>query len=362
MEPHDTDRPTPRQTTAGAAALPPTAADVARAAGVSGATFSRFMTDGGYVSAAARERIAAAIRDLGYVPDRRAASLTTKRAGLLGFLVSDLRNPFTAALATEVQLRVGEHGYALVLSNTMADPGVAANALTTLRAHAVDGLLLTPPVDGQLTSDLAATIRTGTPAVGIGVQLDPLIMDVVTVDTYAGAHKLMAHLIALGHTRIAFAGDPHVSARYRAYLDALTDIGVDPHPSWLLTPASRFEILVAQLAEFTRHPEGPTAVMALNDEIAATVVQAAARVGLRVPADLSVTGFDDVPLASSLTPPLTTVRQPIADLARTAVDALVRRMEGDDSPPTRSILALELVLRDSCASPGSRPWTEGVPT
>lgn len=362
MDREDQQRPVPLQTTAGTATRPPTAAEVARAAGVSGATLSRFMTDGGYVSASARQRIAAAVRDLGYVPDRRAASLTTKRVGLLGFLVSDLRNPFTSALATAIQLRADQHGWALVLANTMGDPGVAGAALRTLRAHAVDGLLLTPPVDAQLVDDVAGAIRAGTPAVGIGIHVEPPIMDVVTVDTYSGMEALMAHLLGWGHSRIGFAGDSRVSGRHRAYLDALARIGIDSGPDWTLSPISSVEDWSAQLHGWARHPDGPTAVVALNDETAAMVVQAAARAGLRVPADLSVTGFDDVPLAASLAPPLTTVRQPIPELAQAAVDALLSRIEGTTAPPTRTVLAPELIPRHSCAVPANRPLIEGHET
>lgn len=349
-----------RRTTAGQAERPVTASDVARVAGVSNATLSRFMTKGGYVSEAARERITKAVRDLGYVADRRAASLTTKHAGLIGFLVSDLRNPFTAALATEAQLRAREHGYAIVLSNSMGDPALAADAVRTLRAHAVDGVLLTPPVDAGLTAELGRTIRTGTPAVGIGLHLEPAIMDVVTVDTHAGASLLMDHLLSRGHTRIGFAGSPEPSGRLRAHHEALTSAGLEADPGWALEPSDHVADWAARLERLVLRADGPTAYLSLNDETAARVLQAAARMGLRVPADLSVTGFDDVPLAADVAPPLTTVRQPVADLARAAVDALVARMEGLDVPPHLTTFTPELVIRDSVGAPGVRPWQEGA--
>lgn len=332
-----------------------TAYDVAKRAGVSMGTVSRYLTGNGYVGEAARERIAQAIAELGYIPNRAAASLTTKNTGLLGFIVSDLRNPFTAEIASSLSQHARVHGYGLVLTDSMNDPEISLEALERMRAHGVDGLVMTPPESDALNDAIIAAAAT-LPIVGIGLRTDPLITDLVTSDTRKGATGAVRHLTELGHRRIAYIGSSSMaSGRFQGYQDALSAADIPSDPALVmvgqLDRASGFTAL-GRLMDLTNPP---TAVFAANDAVALGVIQAAHDRGLAVPEQLSVVGYDDVDLAAHSVPPLTTVAQPMAAMGQAAVELLVNRLQGKQ--PHRAteqiVLSARLVIRGSTAAPRS---------
>jgi LacI family transcriptional regulator len=180
--------------------------DVAAAAGLSVATVSRFLAGSGYVGQASRNKIADAIVALGYVPNRAAASLKSRRSGLLGFVVSDLQNPFVAELAASIGAQARLHGYGMVLSDSQGNPEHSVEAVELLRSHGVDGMIVTPPESPALNELLLSMQSLRIPLVGIGLHTSPPRIDVATVDTRAGAMAAVRHLIELGHRRIAMIG------------------------------------------------------------------------------------------------------------------------------------------------------------
>ena len=185
---------------------PATVYDVAAAAGLSVATVSRFLAGSGYVGQASRTKIADAIAVLGYVPNRAAASLKSRRSGLLGFVVSDLQNPFVAELAASIGAQARSHGYGMVLSDSQGNPEHSVEAVELLRGHGVDGMIVTPPESPALNDLLLSMYALRIPLVGIGIHTSPRRIDVATVDTRAGATAAVRHLIELGHRRIAMIG------------------------------------------------------------------------------------------------------------------------------------------------------------
>lgn len=329
-----------------------TAYDVAKRAGVSVGTVSRYLTGNGYVGDVSRAKVAAAIEELGYIPNRAAASLTTKNTGLLGFVVSDLRNPFTAEIASSLSQHARVHGYGLVLSDSMNDPGISLEAVERMRAHGVDGLIVTPPESASLNEALVAAAST-LPIVGIGLRTDPMVTDLVSSGTRTGAVSAVEHLLGLGHRRVGYVGSSSMaSGRYKGYEDALVRAGLPTDPELVvvgeLNRAGGFAALEALLAI----TDPPTAVFAANDAVALGIIQAAHERGVSVPGQLSVVGYDDVDLAAHSVPPLTTVAQPMAAMGQTAVELLISRLKGPDRhrPPEAVVLPVRLVVRGSTAS------------
>ncbi len=301
---------------------------------------------------ASRAKIASAIEALGYIPNRAAASLTTKNTGLLGFVVSDLRNPFTAEIASSLSQHARMHGYGLVLSDSMNDPGISLEAIERMRAHGVDGLIVTPPESRSLNDALIAAAPT-LPIVGIGLRTTPQVTDLVTSDTRAGAISAVEHLLELGHRRISYVGSSSMaSGRYRGYEAALALAGLPTDPELVvvgeLNRASGFAALEALLAL----SDPPTAIFAANDAVALGIIQAAHEHGVSVPGQISVVGYDDVDLAAHSVPPLTTVAQPLAAMGQAAVELLVSRLQGADRHRASEevVLPVRLVIRGSTAS------------
>lgn len=338
-----------------------TAYDVAAQAGVSMGTVSRYLTGNGYVGAASREKISAAIAELGFVPNRAAASLTTKTTGLLGFVASDLRNPFTAEVASALGRRARELQYGLVVSESMDDPELAVEALELLRAHGIDGLVVTPPESEVLNAAVVSAAAT-MPVVGIGLRTDPPVTDLVTSDTQGGAALAMEHFVSLGHSHIAYVGSSTMaSGRYRGYVAALETNGLELDTELVITGALNRQLGQSAFEELMGLEDPPTAIFAANDAVALGVLQAAHSRGVSVPSELSVVGYDDVDMARHSVPPLTTVAQPMAEMGVAAIDLLVARLKQSLRGEAQQVqLPSELIIRDSTApSPGTQPSSEG---
>lgn len=337
--------------------------DVARLADTSVGTVSRYVNGSGYVGKTSRSRIRKAIDELGFVPNTAARSLTTKRSGLVGLVVSDLRNPFSAELAHAIQHAAKERDYSLVVSATDSDDERVLHVLSGLRGHQVDGLIVAHPESRVANDELVASVGQGVPLVLIGMRLDPPVADRVTTDTFEGAVAAVRHLLDLGHRRIGFIQGPEqVRGRRRGYLDALAAAGIPTDESLIRTdPLNREGGASAALA-FLDQPDPPTAIFAANDAAALGVLQAAYLRKVRVPDDLSVVGFDDVELAAHAVPPLTTVAQPTLDLGREAVALLFGRLNG--SGPENAVehrLPCRLIVRDSTTKAPSRQRRRQVP-
>jgi LacI family transcriptional regulator len=318
-------------------------------------TVSRYLTGNGYVAEATRAKIAAAVDALGYIPNRAAASLTTKNTGLLGFVVSDLRNPFTAEIASSLSQHARLHGYGLVLSDSMNDPMISLESLERMRAHGVDGLIVTPPESAALNAALVAAVGS-VPIVGIGLRTQPLVTDLVTSDTRSGALAAVQHLLELGHRRIAYAGSSSMaSGRYRGYTDALALASLPVDADLVVVGELDRAAGFAAVDRLWKLDNPPTAVFAANDALALGVIQAAHERRIEVPGQLSVVGYDDVDLAAHSVPPLTTVAQPMSAMGQAAVELLISRLHGPDRtrPPEQVVLPASLTIRGSTARPAT---------
>ena len=328
----------------------PSMADVAGLAGVSHQTVSRVLNDHPNVSDRTRLRVLAAIRELGYRPNRAARALATGRSDTVGIIAqgSTLYGP--ASMQTAFGQAAADAGFAVTVASLRElDGQQLSRAVDSLLAQRVAGIAVLAPV---VTPDLAlASIAQDLPVVLMDVGTD-VGRSVVSVDQALGARLATEHLLGLGHETVWHVSGPagwfDSTGRVDGWRQALRDAGREVPPvlpaDW--TAAAGFEAgqLVARMPEVT-------AVFAANDHLALGLLRALGEHGRRVPEDVSVVGFDDVPESAFFRPPLTTVRQDFAALARTALDVLLGLVNGDEQP-RRSTIPPELVVRASTAAPG----------
>jgi LacI family transcriptional regulator len=322
--------------------------DVAALAGVSTKTVSRVLNREPHVRPEVRDRVASAVRSLNYQPNVAARALAGSRAYLLGFCYDNPSPGYVSALQVGAIAACREAGYHLLVEQVDSDPGKGADQVETLlTAVKMDGLILSPPVcDRPEVLDLLE--RRGVPFVRIAPagQFDRGAY--VFMDDRKAAYDMTARLIALGHRRIGFVlGRLDHSAtplRLQGFTDAMRDAGLQVLPEWIVPGAFSFRSGGGAAERLLSLPERPTAIFASNDDMALGAMAAASRMGLRLPADLSVAGFDDSPIAQIVWPQLTTIRQPVEAMARAATALLV---EGRAREPVARLLHFELVERGS---------------
>jgi LacI family transcriptional regulator len=329
-----------------------TIADVARHAGVSGMTVSRVLSGAAPVNAATEERVRRAVRELGYRPNAAARHLASGNAHRLGFIYANPSQAYLSELLVGALDECAAHGRQLVLARA-SDPAHRWRELGALLADGVDAFVLPPAVcdDPQL---LALLRRASARWVALSPAEPAKHPASIAVDDFEAARALTTHLVGLGHRRIGFiAGDSAYRAsadRCAGYLRALAEAGLGPGPmeQGHFSFQSGLEAATRLLAGAPRC----TAVFASNDDMAAGALAAAARAGLVVPRELSVVGFDDTPIAATVSPGITTMRQPIAAMAQMAVQLLLRRARREVRPEgaaAHPAFHCTLVERASCA-------------
>ena len=336
----------------------PTIYDVARVAGVSTATVSRALNGTGQISAATREAIDAAVQRLGYRPNTIARSLVKRTTETIAVMVPDIADPFYPALVKAIQSVADEQRYTILLCTSEGDPEREESYLDLLRAKQVDGAL----VDGLVLprARLAHFVEEGFPMVSLDRDIDFPTIPLVQVDNRLGAQLAVEHLVRLGHRRIAHVtGRTQVrisTERHGGYEEELRRLGVEVDPT--LVVAGDFTEAGGYRAtqELLERGAAFTALFAANDVSALGALRALNESGRRVPDDVSVVGFDDLWLAAYLTPPLTTIRQPLTEIGRRATELLIDVLQGKRRPRrVRHILRPELVVRGSTRRVGDPP-------
>jgi DNA-binding LacI/PurR family transcriptional regulator len=330
----------------------PTIYDVARLAGVSTATVSRALNGTGQIAPATRTAIEAAVEQLGYRPNTIARSLVTKSTQTIAFLLPDITNPFYAALASSIQRLADKRDHLMLLCTTESDPEQEEKYLNHLRAKQVDGAL----VDGLVLPPdrIARFVAEGFPIVCLDRDIDSPAVPLVQVDNRLGARIATEHLLSLGHTRIAHITGARLrisEERVAGYREALADAGIAPDPRLVavgsFSEEGGYEATRALLESGTEF----TALFAANDLSAVGALNAISTSGRRVPDDISVVGFDDVPLAAFTAPPLTTIHQPAEEIAQQATEILFGLVHGRKVRRLRYLLEPRLVVRASTAPP-----------
>jgi len=324
--------------------------DVSVAAGVSVKTVSRVLNKERYVHDDTRMRVEAAIARLRFRPNLAARSLAGRRSFGVALIWDNPSPYYVFAVQEGVRARCDEEGVRMIAQpyrlGGIADQGIAG----LLDAAAPDGLILTPPVCDHAPV-LAELDRRGVPFVRISPGVDLELGSSVFIDNRAAAHAMTARLVELGHRRIGFiAGHARYAAsaqRLAGYRAALGEVGLEPDPALIEQGLFDFRSGSNAAERLLGLPAPPTAIFASSDDMAAGALATAHAKGLRVPEQLSIAGFDDTDLASLVWPPLTTIRQPMHEMAYAAADLLFSAGDG----PQRRELPFELIERASTAPP-----------
>lgn len=339
----------------------PTIADVARMAGVSPMTVSRVINADANVRETTRAAVHAAIGALNYAPSRAARSLAGAVQLRIGMLYSNPSAAYLSEFLVGGLDQAGRSDLQLVVEKCASeDPELGA--VMRLVQSGVDGIILPPPLcDSAPVYD--ALLAAGIPVVVVATGRAPDQMGSVRIDDFGAARAITAHLIGLGHTRIGFiAGHPNLSAsleRAEGYRAALAAAGIAFDPQLVAPGLFTYRSGLDAAEQLLDRTEAPSAIFASNDDMAAAAVAVAHRRGLDVPGDLTVCGFDDSAIATTIWPELTTIHQPIADMARAAVELLVEAMRarrgGREGEARHLLLPYTLVRRQSDAAPRRRP-------
>jgi len=324
--------------------------DVARAAGVSVATVSRVFNASGPVKEETQRRIREVALKLRYSPNGAARSLTTNRTSTLGVLLPDLYGEFFSEVIRGVDQMAQDHGYHILVSSSHNVPSEIAAALTAMRGR-VDGVVIMSPAIDAAT--LAENLPTTLPVVLLNCAVEGTEFDALGIDNYGGAHSMVRHLVVSGRRRIAIIcgapGNGDADARLQGYRAALDEAGIERRAEWEIAGDFLERSGYTAAERLLRLSPRPDAIFAANDSMAIGAMSALQAVGCRVPDDMAVTGFDDIPISRYMSPPLTTVRIDIAGLGGRAVRALVRAVGSKNAHERRQeILPAELVVRESC--------------
>jgi LacI family transcriptional regulator len=323
-----------------------TLADLAREAGTSASTASRALSGRGYVSAPVRARLLATADRLGYVPNASARTLKQRTSRVVGVVVSDLGNQFYARLALGIEQALREAGYQMVIIGDNSETSAEIEAARTFVAMHAAGVIMTPVGPAPA----AVLARHGVPVVEVDRRLAGVACDAVVVDNERGAREVTALLLAAGHRRVALlVADTDWTTdagRLRGYLLAHRDADVPVDERLILRlpfHAPDAEDRIAALLD----GRGPTAVFAANNTLAEHAWRVFRERGLRLPDDVALAAFDDVPWMRMVEPQITAVAQPTVEMGRRAAALLLRRVEHPEAPPRVERLQPALVRRGS---------------
>jgi LacI family repressor for deo operon, udp, cdd, tsx, nupC, and nupG len=326
---------------------------VADAAGVSPATVSRALQTPELLAPDTLKRVRETIARLGYVPNLQARNLRTSRSRLIVALVPDISNPFFSQIIRGIEQVAQQNGYAVLLGDTQADAARERTYADLVSARQADGIITLLP----RVPDVRVPGRK--PVVGACEYVDDPTVSSVQIDNVAAASAAVDHLLDFGHRHVAFIKGPVSSFlsedRHQGYRRALRTRGIEPDSRLLAHGDFSVESGVAATHGLLAQSPRPTAIFCCNDEMAFGAIVAVRAVGLSVPRDISVVGFDDIHMARYYDPPLTTVAQPMREVGQEAMSMLLEVLTAPATPPRKRLLPTQLLVRGSSAPcrPGS---------
>lgn len=330
----------------------PSLIDVARRAKVNISTVSRTINQTGKIGPETQERVFKVMKELGYKPNRVARRLRTTggTSHLLGLIIPNIQNLFFADLARGVEDVASRNNFAVLLCNYDEDEAKERFYLDVMQAESVDGIIL-PPIHEEDPAVLQV-VKNGTPVVCVDRSLRNGNLDKVEVDNHMGALTAVKHVMERGHKRIGIICGPSDSStgreRLRGYKEAHAQAGIPVKSEFVrfgdfMQESGR--VLTAALLDL---PDPPTALFVCNGLMTVGALEEIAARGLKIPRDIAIVGFDELPLASVFNPPLTLVRQPAYEVGKCAAELLLKRLEDGNRPATSLKLLPELVVRKSC--------------
>ncbi len=334
--------------------------EVADRAGVAPITVSRVVNNSGYVSDKTRQRVEAAAAELSYVPNMLARSLRSSRTDILALVLTDVTNPFWTTVARGAEDVAGQHGFSVILCNTDEHEAKQNRYLTTLLRKRVDGFLYVPASDNP--EPIRKIHQQGIPAVVLDRHIEGVDVDFVRSSSLDGACKLVNYLLDLGHRRIAVLNGPSNVAtareRLEGYKQAIVAAGFDYDASSTLFGGFTVDSGRQMMEKLLTKGQLPSAIFATNNFIAIGALQVLRQNGLRVPEDISVVCFDDIPASYIVEPFLTVVAQPAYQIGQRAAELLVERINQSNSQETQEtefqdiVFDPQMIIRNSCTSVG----------
>ena len=331
----------------------PTQKDVARIAGVSRSTVSYVLNDQTQlkipISPETRERVMQVIAEIGYEPDARAQSLTRGDTKIIGVIIPVIENPYFWQIFSGISDALQDAGYGLYLARQPRDSQQNTDTIRELTRHRVDGFILLAAVKYLLPQLIDDLRKAGQPVVEITATKAEF--DQVVHDYSSGTRALMEHLIELGHRRIGFiygvAQEVQGFDRLSTYRQVLLEAGLSGNEASEMHCGDQMEDAYQTAYALLSRPDRPTALLVINDLLAIAVMRAAGDLGLYIPGDLSVAGFDDIPFSAYIMPRLTTVSGKAEESGRDAVQLLLRRIAEPDLPRQVTTANVELIVRES---------------
>ncbi|SFQ32064.1 LacI family DNA-binding transcriptional regulator [Caldicoprobacter faecalis] len=329
--------------------------DIAKKAGVSVATVSRVLNGVDHpVREETRKRIIDAARELGYRPNKIAKSLAHRRTFTVALLIPSITNNFYTEIAEVIEQKLGEKGYSTYLCNTQRMIEKETQYVDDLIARRVDGVIFSPtrvkPEDNLINAkNLEELRKNGIAVVAFGSHFSNVSQ--VYINTYEGALQATRYLLELGHKRIGFIDGLEAGtrkSRRRGYMDALRMAGIEIDANLIVSGNLEMDGGYECVRKLMRIEKPPTAIIAVNNLMAIGALKGAKDMGIDVPGELSIIGFDDSKLSEVVEPPLTVVKQPLKEIGDVAVELLMEQIEGENA--SRMVeLKTQLIIRASCS-------------
>ncbi|AQS37898.1 transcriptional regulator, LacI family [Shewanella psychrophila] len=323
--------------------------DVAKLAGVSTTTVSHVLNKTRFVSEGGKAKVEAAVIELNYVPNTIARSLKGGSSRVLGMLITDANNPFYADLIQWVDQVAYRYGYNLILCNTQGSIERAKDYMVMLNQRRVDGMLMMSSDARQLPVSSYGTM----PMVMMDSGPEQAGYDRILDDSEQGGYMATKHLLASGHRSIGLLAGPldksNSQNRIAGYRRAMAEAYAEVDERWIQSGEFTYEGGAEAMSKLLDQPSSVTAIFASNDLMVMGAIRVAGKQGLTIPHDLSIIGYDDIPGAKYFNPPLTTMSQPLEQLAEQAIAMLLARIETPEREGQRTLLPPTLVIRDSVA-------------
>ncbi|MGF7396369.1 LacI family DNA-binding transcriptional regulator [Thermoanaerobacterium thermosaccharolyticum] len=319
--------------------------DVAEKAGVTVTTVSRVLNNRGYISEKTRKKVYEAMKELNYQPNELARSLYRRKSYLIGLLIPSVSHPFFAELTSYIEYYAYQNDYKILLCNSLQDVEKEKDYINMLKMHQVDGIII-----GSHTLKTEQYLNVNLPIVAIDRYFSEKIPYVAS-DNYNGGVLATKLLIQNGCRKIAHISGPLIlntpaNNRYKAFMDVVKENNIENvvvETKLNVFDTDEYKKLIIKL--FTDHPD-IDGVFASSDLIAATIINAAKEIGKEVPKDLKIVGYDDISIAKTIVPPLTTIRQPIEEMAKRTIEIILDQIDGKEVN-IENVLPITLIERES---------------